>query len=159
MLSGGRCVCAGNTALAAAEDKCIVPSADSDCKRRAKVDGVQTCITEDVCSGGLKLAQDGDGFTCVSECESGKHEEDDASKELRCVQDCAHWWYAADDTGLCKASGWLKSTVIVVPIVVVVVVIVVVTCCIVAKKKKAKASVKTNAKMKSIKRPDVTGEF
>lgn len=152
----GRCVCAGNTALAFVEDRCVVPSAGSDCKRRADVGGVQTCIREDVCSGDLKLAEGEDGFTCVSECESGKHEEDGSSGELRCVQDCGRW-SKADGAGLCKEAGWLKGTVIAVPIAVVVIVVAVVVTC---KKKKAKAGATAGAgaEMHPVKRQAVTSE-
>ena len=115
------CVCAADGYALTEEGDCVVPSAESEgCKRRAKIDGVMRCLSADVCNGDWKLVDDGFGYTCVSSCPSEKFEEDENTKELRCVEDCAHWWYNSED-GLCTEQKWRKSTAIAVPAVVVVV--------------------------------------
>ena len=93
--------CADDEALNKKTNKCVIPNDDSDCKRRTKVGDVMECMADDVCKGDLKLMDDGSGHTCVSTCSTEKFEEDENTKELRCVEDCAHWWYRAED-GLCK---------------------------------------------------------
>lgn len=62
----------------------------------------------------------GDGFTCVTECEKKKYSEDEKSKELKCVDKCEHWWYKEQKNGFCKKEAWRKNTAIAVPIVIVV---------------------------------------
>ena len=79
------------------------------------------CLSADVCQGDWKLVDDGFGYTCTSACSTEKYEEDAETKELRCVEECAHWWHRAED-GLCKEQKWRKSTAIAVPVVVVVVI-------------------------------------
>ena len=91
------------------------------------------CISDEVCKGDLKLADDGFGYTCVSTCSTEKFEEDKDTAELRCVEDCSHWWYRAED-GLCKEQKWRKNTAIAVPIVVVVAIIAVVVAFVAGKK-------------------------
>ena len=59
------------------------------------------CITDNICRGDLKLAEDGFGYTCVSSCSSGKFEEDADTKELRCVDECAG---GVDSDGLCQEA-------------------------------------------------------
>ena len=91
------------------------------------------CISDEVCKGDLKLADDGFGYTCVSACSTEKFEEDEDTAELRCVEDCAHWWYRAED-GLCEEQKWRKNTAIAVPVVVVVAIIAVVVAFVAGKK-------------------------
>lgn len=95
----------------------------------------------DQCPDGMKLDQDGE--TCVEKCESGKYQQDEETKQMRCVKDCEHWWYKAQSDGFCEEQKWRKSTAIAVPIVVVVVAVVVAVIVVVAvtrKRKNAKAN-------------------
>ena len=144
----GRCLCDGASALSLDRSRCVVPGTDSDCIRRAVSDGVQVCLAEDICTGSLRLISGGDDHTCVSACPSGKFEEDAETKEFRCVEDCAHWWYRAED-GLCKEQKWRKNTAIAVPIVVVVAIIAVVVAFVVGKKCKGGKKDNKERKMKS----------
>ena len=131
------CVCAADDSALNEEGNCVIPNADSeDCKRRAKIGGVMTCIKDARCNDyneAYKLADDNYGYTCVSTCSTEKFEEDENTKELRCVEDCAHWWYRAED-GLCKEQKWRKNTAIAVPIVVVIAIVAVVVVFVVGKK-------------------------
>lgn len=140
MASEGKCVCTANAALAPLGDQCLIPSEDNqECRRRAETDGVLTCISQN-CNDYyefLRLDNDETGYTCVSKCSSGKYEEHDS--ELRCVEDCAHWWYKTDDDGLCKEEAWRKNTAIAVPIVVIVVIVVVIVIVFVVVKKGCKS--------------------
>ena len=85
------------------------------------------------CKDGYQLNSVGNA--CVVECALWVKESD----ELRCVDECPHWWYTAED-GLCKEEAWRKDTAIAVPVVVVVLIIAVVVAIVIVKKKGAKDS-------------------
>ena len=72
------------------------------------------------------------GDECVVECALWVKESD----ELRCVDECPHWWYTAED-GLCKEEAWRKDTAIAVPIVVVVLAVAAVVALLVIRKRKS----------------------
>ena len=50
------------------------------------------------------------------------------------MEDCAHWWYRAEDDGFCKEQKWRKNTAIAVPIVVIVAIVAVVVAFVAGKK-------------------------
>ena len=112
------CTCIDTAALAD-DDRCVIPSPNTDCERRMEIDGVMKCIGVNICINGMKLADDGLGYTCVETCESGKFEEDEKTKELRCVKDCKAWYWTVKD-GRCTEEKWRLNTAIAVPIVVVI---------------------------------------
>ena len=95
-VSNGKCVCTDDTALNGY--RCVIPSDDSDCKRRTDIYSTMTCMTESICQGDLKLLDDGYGYTCISSCPSWKYEDDEETKELRRVDECAG---EANEDGLC----------------------------------------------------------
>ena len=97
------------------------------------------CLSGDTCSGNTKLASGGDGFTCVETCASGKYEENSENGEPRCVNDCAHWWYRAEDNGLCKEQKWRRDTAIAVPIAAVALILVIIAA-VCACRKRASAA-------------------
>ena len=147
----GQCVCAGNAALVATEDSCVVPGQDPACPRRtANADNVQTCITSSICSGTLKLQLNGDGVTCVSTCEKTKYSEDEKTKELKCVDKCEHWWYKEQKNGLCKKEAWRKNTAIAVPIVIVVLAGAAVGVFFLIKSKKGSSTTSSNKSKSSV---------
>lgn len=137
----GKCVCTADAALSGTV--CVIPDPESkDCKRRVDIDGVMTCIKNDRCNDykrGYKL-EDDNSYTCVASCESEKYEEDENTMELRCVDDCAHWWYRTEDDGRCKEQKWKKNTAIAVPVVVIIIIIVAVVFVAVKKCGKEKHS-------------------
>ena len=95
-----------------------------------------TCTEKERCNDygeGYKL-KDEKSCTCVAACESEKYEENENTMELRCVDDCAHWWYRTEDDGRCKEQKWRRDTAIAVPIVVVIVILAVVIAFVVVKK-------------------------
>ena len=112
----GQCACMADSALSV-DGACVVPGA-GDCMRTYEREGEQFCIRgAEICQDGSKLQQD--SFVCVQTCD--KYEEDEDTTELKCVEDCSHWWYKADEAGKCEEQKWRKNTAIAVPVVVVIV--------------------------------------
>ena len=133
--SDGKCACTVDAALSGY--RCVIPNDNSNCKRRTDSDGTMTCMTESICQGDLKLLDDGYGYTCVSSCPSGKYEEDEETKELRCVDECAG---VASEDGLCQEvesppdnqrnrSGLIAGIVVLVVLVLVAIAVTVALVC------------------------------
>lgn len=62
------------------------------------------------------------------------------SGEQHCVDECANWWYRANDYGLCEEQKWRKNTAIAVPIVVVLMVVIVVVAVVLVRRNAKKAA-------------------
>ena len=129
----GKCTCANGFVLSQDGSAC-------ECAGYLKDDG-QTCATncgsgywtidgnKCVCPDGFTLSQDGwtcgctgylteNDTRCVEFCESWKFEEDESTKERRCVADCKAWYWTVQN-GRCTEEKWRLNTAIAVPIVIV----------------------------------------
>ena len=58
----------------------------------------------------------------------------EATSELRCVDECPGWWYSSEK-GLCKEEVWRKNTAIAVPVVAAAVIAAVIVAVVLVKRR------------------------
>ena len=90
----------------------------------------------------------------MSVCDSAKYERT-LTGELHCVDECADWWYRANDYGLCEEQKWRKNTAIAVPIVVVLVLVIAVVVIVLVRKASKKAEKTEKGKPEAAMRDNV----
>lgn len=120
------CECSADYALSANRTFCVSKSS-SDCLRTLdmndRVPRGETCIFNTTCNP-EKYKLSLDGKKCVTSCklwvENDEDDDDEAPRELRCVEECPDWWFSEED-GLCVNNEWKLDLAISVPVIIVIV--------------------------------------